>query len=125
MNDSLPAIQGQLYEQAREARQVRTARAVERRELSKRNLAYFAEVFNWPEGVLEACLELEDANTDYGVSWWGEDTRTGKPAGFYARYAAGDRSEPLRAATREGIQALIDEDRPKWESILGPYKPIV
>jgi hypothetical protein len=55
----------------------------------RKNQAILAERQRWPEGALQACLDLQDRNPGWHVSWLIENTTPGweRPAGFWASHS--------------------------------------
>jgi len=57
----------------------------------RNNQRLIAERTGWPDGTLQACVDLEDRHPDWHVSWMPENATPGweRPAGFYASHPTG------------------------------------
>jgi hypothetical protein len=57
-------------------------------DLMRKNQRILADRQHWPEGALQACVDLEDHNPGWYVSWLSENVTSGfeRPAGFWATY---------------------------------------
>jgi len=93
------------------------------RELRHHNNRIMAERLNWPDGVLDACHNLEDRHPGWSVGWLGENTIKGfeRPAGYIAT-RAGLHPAEVFAATEAGVEELI-KDAPPAEHDPNEYCP--
>lgn len=91
-------------------------------ERKRNNQRILAEAQRWPEGVLQACADLEDRHPGWHVSWMNANTTPGweRPAGFYASYNdhAGHH-EKAYAPDAEGMEPLLVEVPPHDSSVHG------
>lgn len=80
----------------------------------RNNQRLIAERTGWPDGALEACIDLEDRHPGWNVSWMGENVTPGweRPAGFYASHpTSGHVVEKIEAfaATAAELEPLLVE----------------
>jgi hypothetical protein len=73
-----------------------------------RNRRIIAEYLGWPEGVVEACEQLDRAHIGWSATWSDGDSQAKPKVGFYAERQGRRTGEPMAyGATPEELSAVI------------------